>query len=182
MLEKPNSSKILSDIIKSRPDHELYTITIQLNWDQFPLRKVKYCIKIISILIIGFFIYWKYRRSVSSSKWHTKFHDIDIKYIQDLPSEEEWNLVKPNSLVVLDDLFVEAVNSEAASKSFKIYSKKRNFSIIVVSQVRFLCSQNLKFIRNSDNNFICPIVYKLIIYNFILCSYFHKYISINNYI
>ena len=68
-------------------------------------------------------------------KWHTKFHDVDIKYIQDVPNDDEWNSVKSNSLVVLDDLFVEAVNSESCSKAFKVYARKRNFSIVVVSQV-----------------------------------------------
>ena len=68
-------------------------------------------------------------------KWHTQFHDIDIKYIQDVPNDEEWNMIKPNSLVTLDDLFVEAVNSESCSKAFKVYARKRNFSIVVVSQV-----------------------------------------------
>ena len=73
-------------------------------------------------------------------QWH-KSLDIDIKYITGLPNEQEWNQVKSNSLVVLDDLYTEAVNDESTSKAFKIYSKKRRFSIILVTQV-------------SDHNFL----------------------------
>ena len=67
-------------------------------------------------------------------QWHRTL-DVDIKYITGLPNEQEWNQVKSNSLVVLDDLYTEAVNDESTSKAFKIYSKKRKFSIILVTQV-----------------------------------------------
>ena len=100
-------------------------------------------------------IYYHYPPELTSIpvKWHSFFPSLNIKYIQGLPDETEWNQVKPNSLVIIDDMYVECVNSEAASKAFKIYSKKRNFSIVLISQFFFDRGTYSSTIRNNIEYF-----------------------------
>ena len=100
-------------------------------------------------------IYYHYPPELTSIpvKWHSMFESLNVKYIQGLPDECEWNSVKPNSLVIIDDLYVECVNNEAAAKAFKIYSKKRNFSIILVSQFFFDRGPYSSTIRNNIEYF-----------------------------
>ena len=69
-------------------------------------------------------------------QWHEKFPDIEIEYEEDLPtSADYWRSIKPDSLVIIDDLWSLAANSEEVGKAFKVYSKKIGFSLIIVSQV-----------------------------------------------
>ena len=81
-------------------------------------------------------------------QWDEDFPSIDVEYEDDLPlSEDYWRRIKKGSLVVIDDLWGMASNSEQVSKAFKIYSKKIGFSIAIVTQVsifmkKILCLSN----------------------------------------
>ena len=68
--------------------------------------------------------------------WDSRFPDIDVEYVADLPNYSQfWNEIEKNSLVVIDDLWTAASNNEHVSNAFKVYSKKQGFSIIIVTQV-----------------------------------------------
>ena len=85
--------------------------------------------------IISLYNYVTLRAILSNHKWHHSLPNIEIKYIAGLPDDNEWNSIKPNSLCILDDLFTESINNQACSKAFKIYLRKRKFSILLVTQV-----------------------------------------------
>ena len=70
----------------------------------------------------------------------------------DLPNYSRfWNEIERTSLVVIDDLWTAASNNEHVSNAFKVYSKKQGFSIIIVTQVRYIDTLGLKinlFLKN----------------------------------
>ena len=79
--------------------------------------------------------------------WDSRFPDIDVEYVADLPNYSRfWNEIEKNSLVVIDDLWTAASNNEHVSNAFKVYSKKQGFSIIIVTQVSLV-------VKFSMNNF-----------------------------
>ena len=72
-------------------------------------------------------------------KWHEKFHDIEVEYEEDKPTNADyWRSIRKDSLVIIDDLWSLAANSIEVGKAFKVYAKKIGFSLIIVSQVSFL--------------------------------------------
>ena len=59
-----------------------------------------------------------------------------MEFVADLPTYAQfWAEIKRDSLVVIDDLWSAASNSEHVSNCFKVYSKKYKFSIAIVTQV-----------------------------------------------
>lgn len=66
--------------------------------------------------------------------WEFRFPDVNIQYIQDIPDLKFWDNIEPHSLVVIDDLYSEAVNNQNLIKSFKVllsihYYDINNFSL-----------------------------------------------------
>ena len=83
-------------------------------------------------------IYYCYPKELDRPpvRWDVIFPDIDVEYVANLPDFSRfWNEIERNTLVVIDDLWTEAVNNEHVSNAFKVYSKKQGFSLIIVTQV-----------------------------------------------
>ena len=83
-------------------------------------------------------IYYIYPKEldVPPVKWDQLFPEIDVEFVSDIPNYAQfWAEIKRDSLVVLDDLWSSACNSEHISNCFKVYSKKYRFSIAIITQV-----------------------------------------------
>ena len=77
------------------------------------------------------------------------FPKINIEYYAGVPDVSFFDNLKPDSLVVLDDLWSEVCKSKDMVKAFKVFSRKMRFSIIVVSQCYFGGSDGGREIRNN---------------------------------
>ena len=80
--------------------------------------------------------------------WDKKF-PINVEFITDLPDIKFFDTVEPNSLLILDDLWTETCKSQDLVKAFKVFSRKKNVSIIAVSQSYFSGSHEGREIRNN---------------------------------
>ena len=78
-----------------------------------------------------------------------KTSPVNVEYITDLPDLKFFDTVEPNSLLVLDDLWTETCKSSDLVKAFKVFSRKKNVSIIAVSQSYFSGSHEGREIRNN---------------------------------
>jgi hypothetical protein len=56
--------------------------------------------------------------------------------LEGLPSTKFLANIKPNSMVIIDDQFDEAVNSPDVARAFKIDRRHKKFTIALITQVR----------------------------------------------
>ena len=77
------------------------------------------------------------------------FSDITIEYIPGIPDSSFFQTILENSLVVLDDLWTESCKSPDIVKTFKVFSRKMRFSLIIISQCYFGGSDGGREIRNN---------------------------------
>ena len=80
--------------------------------------------------------------------WDKKL-PFNVEFITDLPDLKFFDTVESHSLLVLDDLWAETCKSLDLVKAFKVFSRKKNVSIIVVSQSYFSGSHEGREIRNN---------------------------------
>ena len=74
---------------------------------------------------------------------------VNVEFITDLPDIKFFENAEPNSLLVLDDLWSETCKSQDLVKAFKVFSRKKNVSMIVVSQSYFSGGDEGREIRNN---------------------------------
>ena len=81
--------------------------------------------------------------------WDQKFTDINVEFMNELPDLKFFDTAKRDSLLVIDDLWVEACQNTSIVKSFKVFSRKMGISIIIVSQRFFSGGEAGREIRNN---------------------------------
>ena len=95
--------------------------------------------------------------------WDHKFEDINVQFLTELPSVKFFDTMEPSSLLVIDDLWTEATESSDVIKSFKVcvylcfyllkfikvFSRKKNVSLIIVTQSYFSGRSGGLEIRNN---------------------------------
>ena len=66
--------------------------------------------------------------------WHTKLPNVRVSYFEGLPNADFFEKIEKNSLVVIDDMFEDAINSPEISRAFKVDSRHKKFGIILITQ------------------------------------------------
>ena len=84
--------------------------------------------------------------------WEEEFNS-KIQYLPQLPEEEFYKNIEENSLLIIDDYWDEACNSQSTKNAFKIYSGKKKLSIFITSQNPFE-SKGGRSIRNNLNYYL----------------------------
>ena len=82
--------------------------------------------------------------------WH-KTLSIPVSYQSGVPSLQELCDLKPFTVVVLDDLYEECVNSSSIDYLFRVLSGKNNLAVIILSQRYFSVGKFGLNIRNNCN-------------------------------
>ena len=80
--------------------------------------------------------------------WHDTL-DCNVQYLTHLPDLRFFDNIKPDSLLILDDLWSETCKSKDLVAAFKVYSRKRQVSIIIVTQSYFSGGEEGREIRNN---------------------------------
>ena len=80
--------------------------------------------------------------------WHETLN-CNVQFLTRLPDLRFFDTVEPHSLLILDDLWSETCKNEDLVSSFKIYSRKRQVSMIVVTQSYFSGGEEGREIRNN---------------------------------
>ena len=86
--------------------------------------------------------------------WHDILEDISVTYFEGIPNEKFFTNIPENSLVVIDDLYEEAVQSYQIAKAFKVDRRHQNFSIILITQSFYERGKYAKVIRNNCEIFV----------------------------
>ena len=80
--------------------------------------------------------------------WHETL-DCNVQYMTSLPDLQWFDKVEPNTLLILDDLWAETCRSKDLVAAFKVFSRKKNVSIIIVTQSYFSGGDEGREIRNN---------------------------------
>ena len=80
--------------------------------------------------------------------WHDTLK-CNVEYLTQLPDLRFFDTVEPNSLLILDDLWSETCKSQDLVAAFKVYSRKKEVSIIIVTQSYFSGGDEGREIRNN---------------------------------
>ena len=80
--------------------------------------------------------------------WHDTLN-CNVQYLTQLPTLKFFDTAEPNSLLVLDDLWTETCKNKDLVAAFKVYSRKKNISIIIVTQSYFSGGEEGREIRNN---------------------------------
>jgi hypothetical protein len=60
---------------------------------------------------------------------------MDVSYHEGVPNSQFFSDIKPNSIVVIDDLYEEAIENPSIARAFKVDSRHKKFSIALITQV-----------------------------------------------
>ena len=82
--------------------------------------------------------------------WHAEL-TIPVSYQIGLPSKKQLLALPTNSCVVLDDLYDEAIKSEAIDHLFRVISGKKRLCVMIMTQNNFTKGKYGRDIRNSCN-------------------------------
>ena len=86
--------------------------------------------------------------------WHSKLPNVKVSYYEGLPNAEFFDNIEKNSLVVIDDMFEDAINSHEISRAFKVDSRHKKFGIILITQSIYEKGRFCKSIRNNTEIFV----------------------------
>lgn len=86
--------------------------------------------------------------------WHTELPNVSVTYSDGLPSTQFFSNIKKNSLVVVDDLYEECINSSQIARAFKYDRRHNKFSILLVTQSLYEKGKWAKSIRNNTEIFV----------------------------
>ena len=75
--------------------------------------------------------------------------DCNIEFLTHLPDLRFFDTVEPDSLLIFDDLWSETCKSKDLVAAFKVYSRKKKVSIIIVTQSYFSGGDEGREIRNN---------------------------------
>ena len=97
-------------------------------------------------------IYYAYPQDFSNEPpdWHADL-PYDIEYIDFLPDLDFIQSVEEDSILILDDFWLEACKSKVIRNIFTSVSGKRNISVFITSQNPYDGSLNARTIRNNLN-------------------------------
>ena len=76
--------------------------------------------------------------------WDEIFPEIEVEYCPQFPTDENFWKIKSGTLVCIDDMFSKIANSDIVANAFRVYAKKRNFSLIAITQV-FILTISINF-------------------------------------
>lgn len=82
--------------------------------------------------------------------WHQTLN-LPVSYQSGLPSLSEICDLEPDTCIVLDDLYEEAIQSKAIDYLFRVLSGKKNISVVIMSQRYFATGRFGMNIRNNCN-------------------------------
>jgi hypothetical protein len=68
-----------------------------------------------------------------------------------IPTQDDIDELENDTLLVLDDLYDKAVNSECIDHLFRVTSGKRNLSVMIMTQNSYAQGRYARDIRNSCN-------------------------------
>ena len=68
--------------------------------------------------------------------WDQTFPEIEVEYCPEIPTSENFWKIKSGTLVILDDMFSKIASSEIVANAFRVYAKKRKFSLVAITQVK----------------------------------------------
>ena len=86
--------------------------------------------------------------------WHTRLENVRVSYYEGLPSADFFDNIEKNSLVVVDDMYEEAINSPEISRAFRVDSRHKKFGIILITQSIYEKGRFSKSIRNNCEIFV----------------------------
>ena len=112
--------------------------------------KTTFCEKMIESDIIDYDftnIFYIYPEELDSPPvdWDERFPEKNIEYMNAIPDLMFFNSVPRNSLIIVDDLWTEACNSPEMIKAYKVFSRKMQLSLVLVSQSYFSGGQVIHF-------------------------------------
>ena len=81
--------------------------------------------------------------------WDVRFEDINVEFMTELPDARFFETAEKHSLVVIDDLWLQCCKSNDIVLAFQVYSRKKNISLIIVSQRYFGGRDGGQEIRNN---------------------------------
>lgn len=81
-------------------------------------------------------------------EWHETLK-CNVQYLTHLPDLRFFDSIEPDSLLILDDLWTETCKSSDLVAAFKVYSRKKKVSMIVVTQSYFSGGDEGREIRNN---------------------------------
>jgi hypothetical protein len=67
---------------------------------------------------------------------------MDVSYHEGVPSSQFFSDIKSNSIVIIDDLYEEAIENPSIARAFKVDSRHKNFSIALITQVTIIKFEN----------------------------------------
>ena len=82
--------------------------------------------------------------------WHNEI-GIPVSYKIGLPTQDELVNLPPNTCVILDDLYDEAIKSDAIDHLFRVISGKKKICVMIMTQNNFTSGKYGRDIRNSCN-------------------------------
>ena len=68
---------------------------------------------------------------------------MDVSYHEGVPNSQFFADIKPNSIVVIDDLYEEAIETNSIARAFKVDSRHQNFTIALITQVELMLLLNI---------------------------------------
>ena len=99
-------------------------------------------------------IYYCYPCSYENKlDWHEKL-DYDIEFLDYLPNHEFFDTMEENSLIIIDDCWFAATQTETIRDLFKVLSGKKDVSVFITSQNPFEGGSHARTIRNNLNHYI----------------------------
>lgn len=86
--------------------------------------------------------------------WHDSLQNIAVSYLQGLPTDQFLATIPPNSIIILDDISEDAIESATIARAFKVQSRHQKFSIALITQSIFEKGKWAKCIRLNTEVFI----------------------------
>ena len=80
--------------------------------------------------------------------------DKFVEYLPGLPSQEYFASLDKNSLVIIDDMMSETSQSETIMKLFSVTARKRNISLILMTQNIYHGGKHFRNIRLNASGFV----------------------------
>jgi DNA replication protein DnaC len=80
--------------------------------------------------------------------------EVQVRLLEGLPTTKDLLTLPKRSLVIIDDQFSEAIESEAVARAFKVDRRNQKFSLVLITQNVFEKGKHAKTIRNNTEVFI----------------------------
>ena len=81
--------------------------------------------------------------------WDSEFEDVNVEFMNELPTIKFFETAEKHSLLVIDDLWLQCCKSPDIIACFSVYSRKKDISVIIVSQRFFGGRDGGQEIRNN---------------------------------